>query len=291
LEFDEAQRAAAYQSLIGQGSEDLIEFMHRKSLGWETHSLSCKALDTAIALGWLIPERHTLTEIGRLVADACREYSFWRQRDRQLPFEKGAPHLNPATLLGRSVLEIGSGMGVNLMSLSMHGVSVSGVEPMQAYAQVGAILFEREELPVPDMQQGTAEELPFADQCFDVALCVSAHQYFDLRSAFVDIARVLKPGGEMIIIGATFKTYVVGGFWDVLRGDIGAKTYTITTTDTFWHELLGSRIVPTRSGFSTARPVYASRKTLNRLARRSGFAQASPPVMIDSETVFHFRLV
>src|SRR5690606_31466489 len=109
---------------------------------------------------------------------------------------------------GKTVLEIGSGMGANLMSLNTMAGSVSGVEPVMAYTQLGRIFCEREGLPEPAVRTGTGEAIPYDDASFDMLLCVSAHQYFDIRRALDEMVRVLRPGGELIIIGGVLGKYI-----------------------------------------------------------------------------------
>ncbi|MEO6920339.1 MAG: class I SAM-dependent methyltransferase [Collimonas sp.] len=51
------------------------------------------------------------------------------------------------------------------------------------------------------VQQGSADRLPFADASFDlVCTRYSAHHWKDLPQALAEMARVLKPGGQCIMI-------------------------------------------------------------------------------------------
>ncbi len=50
-------------------------------------------------------------------------------------------------------------------------------------------------------RQGPAEKLPFDDASFDlVATRFSAHHWLDMQSAVAEMARVLKPGGTLVVI-------------------------------------------------------------------------------------------
>jgi ubiquinone/menaquinone biosynthesis C-methylase UbiE len=50
-------------------------------------------------------------------------------------------------------------------------------------------------------QVATASALPFTDQCFDVIVSASAFHYFDSpEAALVEMKRVLKPEGKVIIL-------------------------------------------------------------------------------------------
>ena len=51
-----------------------------------------------------------------------------------------------------------------------------------------------------DLQQGNAEQLPFPDRQFDLAVCNSAAQHFTSLGGFLNEAfRVLKPGGQLVL--------------------------------------------------------------------------------------------
>ena len=96
------------------------------------------------------------------------------------------------------VLEIGIGTGANFEHYPSN-IELFGIEPSKemiekAYAKIT-------EFPNPiKLTQGVAEELPYPDQYFDtvistLVLC-SVH---DLHASLREIARVLKPDGQVIL--------------------------------------------------------------------------------------------
>ncbi|RYU90873.1 class I SAM-dependent methyltransferase [Mucilaginibacter terrigena] len=101
----------------------------------------------------------------------------------------------------RKVLDVGCGGGRNLVYFLQNGYDVYGIDPNpEAVAQVRA--FAKELAPANPLTNFTvckAEELPFADEIFDLAIC-SAVLHFAADSNHFDamlhsIWRVLKPGG------------------------------------------------------------------------------------------------
>ncbi len=51
-----------------------------------------------------------------------------------------------------------------------------------------------------ELKRGEAEDLSFADDAFDVVISVSALHYFsDARRAISEMARVLRPGGTVVV--------------------------------------------------------------------------------------------
>ncbi|MBQ9384962.1 MAG: class I SAM-dependent methyltransferase [Ruminiclostridium sp.] len=58
-----------------------------------------------------------------------------------------------------------------------------------------------------DLIVGDCEELPFADESFDVVICCqSFHHYPNVRNFFSSVHRVLRPGGRLILRDMTAKT-------------------------------------------------------------------------------------
>ena len=287
--MSDEQLAMARTHLLDDGAADLIQLMKCKSLSWDTSDISDTAAQTARALGWLSGPDDRLTDAGILAADSCREYQFWLERNKKLPFEGAATHLSSPYFQDRSVIEIGSGMGANLMSLSQTASEVCGIEPVTAYAQFGDILCEREGITPPDVREGAAEALPFGDQSADLVLCVSAHQYFDIRTAFPEISRVLKPGGELIIVGGTLRGYIGEGLGEMFQRRGGTKAFAITLANTLSYMFLERRVITGRGKFSTTRPIYPSRAAMVRWLSRNGLVEISTPCALGWETCFHMR--
>ena len=288
MKFDSQSLENIREALLGSESDDLIRFMHGLALEKDQDFQGAEFWTKARELEWLGSDG-CRTELGTCAGDSCREYQFWIDRHRALPFEGAAPQLAIERFRGRRVLEIGSGMGTNLMSFALQGAMVMGVEPVEAYVQMGAIFSEREGMDPPEVRHGAAEALPFGDNEFDLVLCVSAHQYFDLTPALAEISRVLGPDGEAIIIGGTLWPYFSGTITELLSNPRKLKGLTITTLNTLSYSWLGQRVVPARNGFSTSRPIYPGRSAMTRMLRRTGLENASLPTQVGTETCFHVK--
>ncbi len=288
MKFDAQTLDNIDEAILGSQGDDLIRFMQGIALGRDQEHQGAESRAKALELKWLGSDGRT-TDLGICAGDSCREYQFWIERHRALPFEGAAPQLAVERFRGRRVLEIGSGMGTNLMSFALQGATVMGVEPVEAYVQMGAIFCKREGIDPPEVKQGAAEALPFGDDEFDLVLCVSAHQYFDLTSALDEINRVLISGGEAIIIGGTLWPYFAGTITELPSNPKALKGLTITTLNTLSYSWLGHRILPARNGFSTARPIYPARSAMTRMLRRASLKTASIPTRVGSETCFHVK--
>ncbi len=129
------------------------------------------------------------------------------------PFDEYAHHYDAWFLENRNVLQsevlllkrflldpgralsvgCGSGLFEHILR-SEQGIDISdGVEPAEGMARIAA----KRGL---DVQSGTAEHLPFEDDEFDTVLLNGITGYLnDLGPAFGEAARVLRPGGRIVV--------------------------------------------------------------------------------------------
>jgi SAM-dependent methyltransferase len=83
---------------------------------------------------------------------------------------------------------------------------VAGVD-----AAAGMLEQARQKLPLADLRQGVAEELPFPDSSFDAALMFFVAHHVDRPRAFAEACRVLVPGGRLLIV--TSNPEALPRFW------------------------------------------------------------------------------
>jgi SAM-dependent methyltransferase len=256
--LDPIQFSDARKALLDPHSSELIELMFRLNLRRSIEGVAGTAIATAVKLGWVQPGGQDLTPLGWLVADPIREYRFWLDRGRRVHGEADYELLAPERYSGKHVLEPGSGFGCNLLSLSRVPGRFVGLEPVALYRQFTPIFSEREGLPVPEVVDGKGEALPFPAETFDVVLCYSAHQYMDVRPALREMARVLKPGGQLQIIGGTLDAFASNMGGRLLRQpSLGSlKSYLLTIGNTLTYEVLGRRIFVPRGPAATTAPIY-----------------------------------
>ncbi len=121
---------------------------------------------------------------------------------------------SPDAARGMSLLEVGAGTGGGLAYLGSRypHVEAIGVD----YSRVAVRSARRRGI---DMRLGAADALPFSAQRFDCVLCVDSLNTFP-RDAFIrEAARVLKPGGELLIGDyLTASEAAVRSFVDALAG-------------------------------------------------------------------------
>jgi SAM-dependent methyltransferase len=139
-----------------------------------------------------------------------------------------------------------------------------GVEPVAMYRQFTEIFAERERLPVPDVVDGRIESLPFRDAEFDFVVLYSVHQYVDIRAALREIARVLRPGGQLQILGPTLETVVRPICRDIFSGRYGrSKQHLKSAVNTLSYRTLGRRVLVSPGAFATGAPIFPSSLTMH----------------------------
>jgi SAM-dependent methyltransferase len=101
----------------------------------------------------------------------------------------------------KQVLEIGLGEGSESERLIRRGARWSGIDlTAESVARVGARLAMRD-LRYEDLRQGSVLDLPFADNQFDLVFSHGVlHHVLDIKRAQREIHRVLRPGGELVIM-------------------------------------------------------------------------------------------
>lgn len=100
--------------------------------------------------------------------------------------------LAAATVPVRRVLDLAAGTGKLTDGLLTLAVTVTAVEPDR---DMLAELSRR--LPQVTALAGTAERIPLPDASVDAVLVGQAFHWFDVDTAFPEIARVLRPGGAL----------------------------------------------------------------------------------------------
>ncbi|GGB04734.1 methyltransferase [Brucella endophytica] len=93
------------------------------------------------------------------------------------------------------MLDIGCGEGRFCRMVKELGVAATGIDPVEPFIKQARI---RD--PEGEYFTGFAERLPFDDSAFDLAVFyLSLIDINDMRAAIREAARVLKPGGTMLI--------------------------------------------------------------------------------------------
>lgn len=133
------------------------------------------------------------------------------RRERSLSFgseaaayERGRPSYPPEAIDwllpagARDVLDLGAGTGKLTTRLVERGLDVVAVDPL---AEMLELLSSA--LPDTPALLGTAEQIPLPDNSVDAVLVAQAWHWFDPEQAAAEVARVLRPGGQLGLVWNT----------------------------------------------------------------------------------------
>jgi ubiquinone biosynthesis O-methyltransferase len=99
---------------------------------------------------------------------------------------------------GQAVLDLGCGGGFMAEALSKRGARVTGIDPSE-----GAIAAARRHAEANDLEidylVASGESLPFANDGFDIVVCVDVLEHVeDLKRVLFEVRRVLRPNGVFL---------------------------------------------------------------------------------------------
>jgi len=107
---------------------------------------------------------------------------------------------------GELILDVGCGRAIDGARLFAKGARVVGLEPSRVML-VRAREYLTENNARVVLLQGIGENLPFKQQSFDKVMCKGAlDHFFSPGQTVEEIARVLRPDGEMIVSIANFNS-------------------------------------------------------------------------------------
>ena len=164
-----------------------------------------------------------------------------------------------------TVLDVGCGAGQELLPFVEKtgafcvGIDIApelGAVTKEFYAAVNAV--EKRTA----FTRSVGENLPFADESFDVVLCRVALPYMNNRRTIGEVARVLRPNGIFLL-----KTHAPRFYFGMIRArwrtfSVKAVAYPlICLAGGAWHSLTGKQL---QQGFWAGKEVYQTTRFLRR---------------------------
>ena len=102
---------------------------------------------------------------------------------------------------GEKVLEVGCGIGTDLVEFAKNGAKVTGMDLSEDSVKLTKLNFKLRNLKYDEILLGDAESLPFEDASFDFVFSIGViHHTPSIENAINEIYRVLKPDGTAIIL-------------------------------------------------------------------------------------------
>lgn len=124
----------------------------------------------------------------------------WRSEVNDAVVDRIAP------AAGERVLDVGAGMGAAVVRAARSGAAVTAVEPTPFMRRVLSArrLMQRRRGAI-DVIDGAAERLGVADATIDAVWAVNTmHHWVDTERGVAEIARVLAPGGRVLLVDEDF---------------------------------------------------------------------------------------
>ena len=118
----------------------------------------------------------------------------------RFPYKRGLLEDMWSDRAGERLLEIGCGMGADLVAFAQRGFDVTGVDLSSDAIAMTALHLETLELS-GEAKSANAEELPFPSDTFDEVFSTGVFQHTPEPQKAIDEAiRVLRPGGNMTVV-------------------------------------------------------------------------------------------
>jgi SAM-dependent methyltransferase len=104
-------------------------------------------------------------------------------------------------LYGHDILELGCGLGDLLADMFADGYNCRAVEHSPQMAVAARDTLRKRRLGSPEwVIQGTSQDLPFPSASFDTVVSTFPSEYIYDPATIAEVARVLRPGGRLIVI-------------------------------------------------------------------------------------------
>ncbi len=100
---------------------------------------------------------------------------------------------------GESILEVGFGSGLTFLNLAESYQQIYGLD-LTCDTEAVLEVFSKRGIQ-PELKNGNVTKMPYPDDTFDTVLLISILEHLkpdELNSAFAEIKRVLKPGGQVV---------------------------------------------------------------------------------------------
>ena len=145
-----------------------------------------------------MPARSAKEQFDNQAAHYDVQGSTWSEETLAWMLESAVPR--PAD----AVLDVAAGTGFTALAFAPHVRSVIGLDVSPGMLAQARQRADEQGLNNATFQEGAAEALPFTDSAFDIVTCrIAPHHFLDVPKFLREAARVLRPGGRLILVDTT----------------------------------------------------------------------------------------
>ena len=175
------------------------------------------------------------------------------------------------SLKPQTVLDVGCGAGQEMLPfVERTNASCVGIDIAAELGKIGKSFVQKSGVSENRMAfvRSPGEDLPFADESFDVVLCRIALPYMNNRRALAEVARVMRPGGVFLL-----KTHAPPFYFGMIRRrlkTLSAKQIAyplICLASGTFHLLTGRQL---QKGFWRGKEVFQTEGFIRRECARNG---------------------
>lgn len=157
---------------------------------------------------------------------------------------------------GERVIDVGAGIGNLSRRLARSGATVVCMEPDAASLTRARACGRLAGAGTVEFLEAAAEHIPLADASVDAAVAsVTAHHWADRGAGFAELARIIRPGGQLVMA----ELRPAGPLLRTLRRVVGSKHVDMPSAATWQAMLLAagfSDVHPVRGGWQTRLAVF-----------------------------------
>lgn len=103
-----------------------------------------------------------------------------------------------------TVLDVATGTGFTALAFAPLVQSVIGLDVSSGMLHQARKRAQELSISNAVFQEGSAEALPFPNDTFDIVTCrIAPHHFLDIQTFLAESARVLKPGGHLVLVDTT----------------------------------------------------------------------------------------
>jgi len=187
-------------------------------------------------------------------------FQFYPYLEKHIPFEK---------LAGKLVLEVGLGYGSVAEKLAKSGAIYTGLDVARGPVEMARLRLKQHGLPGSTVQ-GSVLDCPFEDNRFDQVVAIGCyHHTGDLHRALDETWRVLKPGGQAMIMVYYVYSYRLWMRWPLrtMRFFLSEKLKLLTSLPKVERHLRAAYDADS-SGEAAPETVFVSKEQLRNMTRR-----------------------